>query len=124
MREIVLAQRDQNAVVAAREVELLDRVFVALDPRLDLLGRTVLDQVREVLDELRGAPAAEVVSLRQCEDLLELVEDQKWRECLAGTVAQQVVPVVQEFPQRFTGRRKRRVSSTRPTPRWRERSPP
>ena len=59
------------------------------------------------LEELRGALAAGVVGLRQREDLLELVEDQQRHERAAGGVAQHVVAVVQEFPQRLAldGRR-------------------
>ena len=55
MREIVLAQRDQDAVVAAREVEALGGRLVLVDPRFERLRRPVLDEVGEVLDELRGA---------------------------------------------------------------------
>ena len=103
MREIVLAQRDQDPVVAAREVESLGDGVVAVDPRLECLRRAVLDEVGEVVEELRGALAAEVVALREREDLLELVEDQQRNQRLAGSVAQDVVAVVQEFPQRLAG---------------------
>ena len=123
VREVVLAQRDQDAVVAAREVEVLGRRVVALDARLERLRRAVLDEVGEVLEELRGALAAEVVALREREDLLELVEDQQRDERLAGRVAQHVVAVVQEFPQRLAARRRRRAASTRPAPASRGRSP-
>src|SRR6185503_20316705 len=65
------------------------------------LGRAVLDQVGEVLQKLRGALAAEIVALRQREDFLELVEYQQRDQRPARRVAQHVVTVVQEFPQRF-----------------------
>ena len=55
VREVVLAQRDQDAVVGAREVEALGGRVVLLEPRLQRLRRAVLDQVGEVLEELRGA---------------------------------------------------------------------
>ena len=121
--EIVLAQRDQDPVVGAREVELLGRGVVALDPRFERLRRAVLDEVGEVLEELRGALAAEVVALREREDLLELVEDQQRDERLARGVAQHVVAMVQELPQRLAARRRRRSASTRRTPASRGRSP-
>jgi hypothetical protein len=41
--------------------------------------------------------------------LLELVEDQQRDERLAGCVAQDVVAMVQEFPQRFAGHCGRRL---------------
>jgi hypothetical protein len=50
---------------------------------------------------LRGALAAEVVALRQREDFLELVEYQQRDQRPARRVAQYVIAVVQEFPQRF-----------------------
>ncbi len=76
-REVVLAQRDQHAVVAAREIEALGRQFVGLQPRLERPRRAVLDQVRQIVDEARRARAAGLVGLGQREDLLELVEDQE-----------------------------------------------
>ena len=45
--------------------------------------------------------APEVVALREREDLLELVEDQQRDQRLARRVAQDVVAVVQELPQRL-----------------------
>ncbi len=101
MREIVLAQRDQDPVVLAREVEPLDDGLVVLHPRFERLGRAVLDEIREVLEKLRGALAAEVVALREREDLLELVEDQQRNERLARCVAEHVAAMVEELPQRF-----------------------
>ena len=123
VREVVLAQRDQDPVVGAREVEPLGGRVVLLDPRLERLGRAVLDQVGEVLDELRGALAAEVVALREREDLLELVEDQQRDQRLAGGVAQHVVAVVQELPQRLAARGRRRLRPLARTPASRGRSP-
>ena len=64
-------------------------------------GRAVLDEVREVLDELGGALPARVVRLRQGEDLLELVEDEQGNDRLAVRVLEDVVAVVQELPERF-----------------------
>jgi hypothetical protein len=52
--------------------------------------------------ELRGACATEVVALGEREDLLELVEDEQRRQGAASGVAQHVVAVVQELPQRLT----------------------
>ena len=43
MRQVVLAQRDQDPVIAAREVEPFAGRFVVLDPRFERLGRAVLD---------------------------------------------------------------------------------
>ena len=80
-----------------------------LHPRFERLGRAVLDEVGEVLEELRGALAAEVVALREREDLLELVEDQQRNERLARRVAQHVVAMVEELPQRFAGDRDARL---------------
>jgi hypothetical protein len=101
VREVVLAQRNQYPVVGATEVETLDERFLEIQHGLQRLGRPVLHQVGQVLDELRRALAPEVVVLPEREDLLELVEDQQRRERLAGGVAQQVVAVVQELPQRL-----------------------
>ena len=64
--------------------------------------RPVLHQVGQLVDELRGACAAEVVALGEREDLLELVEDQQWRQGAAVGVAQHVAAVVHELPQRLT----------------------
>ena len=64
-------------------------------------GRAVLNQIGQVLDELRGTLPSEVVALRESENFLELVEDQQRDERLAGRIAQDVVAVVQEFPERF-----------------------
>jgi hypothetical protein len=101
VREIVLAQHDQDAVVLAVEVEALGDGLVLLEQRLELARRAVLHQVGQVLEEVRRAPAAGLVGLRQGEDLLELVEDQQRHHGLAVGVEQNVVAVVQEFPQRF-----------------------
>ena len=98
MREVVLAERDQHAVVAAGEVEALGDRFVLLHPRLERSGRTVLDEVGQVLHEFRGAAAAGVVPLRQRENLLELVEDEQRHHGLAAGVMQDVPAVVEEFP--------------------------
>ncbi len=114
MRQIVLAQRDQDPVVAAREVEALDGGLVLVHLRLERLRRAVLDQVGQVLDELRRALPAEVVALREREQLLELVEDQQRNERLAGRVAQDVVAMVQELPQRFAAIPPCPAASTRP----------
>ena len=47
-REIILAQRDQHAVVAAREVESLGHGIVGFELRFERLRRAVLDQVGQV----------------------------------------------------------------------------
>ena len=112
VREVVLAQRDQDAVVAAREVEALDDRLVVIEPRLERLRQAVLHQVGEILDEARRALAAGVIALRQGEDLLELVEDQQRRDNPAGGVEQLVVAVMQEFPQRFAVDRRPRPGPT------------
>jgi hypothetical protein len=101
VRQVILAQCDQDAIVAAREVEALDGGLVVVHLRLERLGRAVLDQVGQVLDELRGALAPEFIALREREQFLELVEDQQRDQGLPGRVAQHVVAVVQELPQRF-----------------------
>ena len=103
MREIVLAQRDQHAIIAAREVEALGRGVVLLDLRLEVPWRPVLDEIGKVLDELGRALAAKVVALRDREDLLELVENQQRRQRPAVRVPQHVVAVVEELPQRLSG---------------------
>ena len=103
VREVVLAQRDQDPVVGSCEVEARGIRLVALDPALKRRGRAVLDQVRQVREELLGAPPARIVGLREREDLLKLVEDQDGNEGAPARVLQDVVPVVQEFPERFPG---------------------
>ena len=105
MRQVVLAQRNQDPVIAAREVEPFAGGFVVLDSSFQRLRRAVLDQVGQVLDELGGAFAAEIVGLRERENFLELIEDQERNERVAGRVAQDVVAMVEELPQRFTLRR-------------------
>ena len=52
-------QRDQDAIVAAREIELFRGGFVQLDLRLERLRRPVFDQVREIIDELRQTKVSE-----------------------------------------------------------------
>ncbi len=101
MREVILAQRDEDPIVAAGEVESLDDGLVVLHPRFERLRRAVLDEIGEILEELRRALAAEVVVLRQRENFLELVEDQQRDERPAGLIAENVVAVVQELPERF-----------------------
>src|SRR5436190_4320365 len=101
MGKVILAQRNKDPVVAAGEVEPFDRGLVLVHPGFERLRRTVLDQIGEILDELRRALPAEVVALREREQLFELVEDQQWDERSAGFVAQDVVAVVQELPERF-----------------------
>ena len=64
-RQVVLAQRDQDAVVAAREVEALGHGIVGLELRFERLRRAVLDEVGKVRDEARGARAPELVGLRR-----------------------------------------------------------
>src|SRR6185437_16329790 len=105
MREVVLAQRDQHPVVAAREVEGLGDRVVGVNACFEHLWRPVLDEIGELLDELGGAPATEIIALREREDFLELVEDQKRRQRAAGRVAQEVAAMMEEFPQRFAGNR-------------------
>ena len=111
-REVVLAQRDQDAVVAAREVEALGGRVVVLELRLERLRRPVLDQIGQVRDEARRARAPEVVALREREDLLELIEDQQRDQRRARLVVQHVVAVVQELPQRLALDRHARPAST------------
>ncbi len=101
--------RNQDPVVAAREIEPLGRRLVLLDPCLERLGRAILDQIGQVLDELLGALASEIVALRKGEDFLELVEDQQRNERPAGRVVQDVVAMMQELPQRFAGHRDARL---------------
>ena len=101
VREVVLAQRDQDAVVGAREIEIVGVGFVFLEAALEVGGRTVLDQVRQLIQEALRALPARVVGLRQREDLLELVENQQRQQRLFVRVAQQVAPVMQELPERF-----------------------
>ena len=101
MREIVLAQRDQHAVVGAGKVESLRGGLVLRRAAPRGQRRPVLDEIREVIDELPRALPAGVVRLGEREDLLELVEDQQRHQGLAAHVAQQVVAVVQELPQRL-----------------------
>ena len=74
--EIVLAQGNQHAIVAACEIEALGGRLVFLELGLELLRRTVFDKVRKIRDEARRACAPEVVALREREDFLELIEDQ------------------------------------------------
>ena len=99
MREVILAQRDQDAVVGAGEVEVVRRGFVVVEPPLEVSRRPVLDEVGQFVEELLGPLAARVIGLRQREDFLELVEDQQRQQRLAGRIAQQVAAVVQELPQ-------------------------
>ncbi len=106
VREIILAQRDEDAVVGAIEVEAFDDGIFGLEHQLERLRRAVFDEVRQVVDEFRGALAPEIVALPEREDFLELVEDEERRERVAGVVVQHVVAVVEEFPQRFAGNRR------------------
>jgi len=101
VREVILTQRDQDPVVAPRKVEAFDGGLVLIHLRFKRLRRAILDQVGQVLDELRRALPAELIALREREQLLELVEDQQRDERFAGFVAQDVVAVVQKLPQRF-----------------------
>ncbi len=112
--EVVLAQRDQHPVVAAREIETLGGSLVLVELRFEFLRRAVLDQIGQIRDEARGACAPEVIALREGEDLLELVEDEQRNQRRARLIAQHIIAVVQEFPQRLALRPPRRPGSTRP----------
>ena len=101
VRQVVFAQRDQHAVVAACEVEGFCRTVVCFQSLHQRLRRPVLDQVGQFLDELGCTLAPEVVALGQGEDLLELVEDQQRNQRAPIGVVQHIVAVVQEFPQRL-----------------------
>ena len=100
-REIVLAQRDQYAIITAREIEAPGRGLIFVELRLERLGCAVLDQVRELGDKACRAGAAEFIALGESEDLFELIEDQQWNQRGARLVAQHIVAVVQELPQRL-----------------------
>ena len=101
MREVVLAQRDQDAVIGAGEVVVLGDGVILLETSLELRGRPVLDEVGQVVEEPLRAQPARVVRLRQREDLLELVEDQERQQRASARVAQQVAAMVQELPERL-----------------------
>src|SRR5262249_49101927 len=100
-REVVLAQRNEHPVIAARKVEAFGRGLILLQLRLELLRGAVLYQVRELGNETRGTRAAEVITLGESEDLLELIEDQKRNERPARLITQHVIAMVQELPQRL-----------------------
>ena len=100
-RQIVLAQRDQHAIVAAREIKAAGRGLIFVELRLERLGRAVLDQVRKLGDEARRPGAAEFIALGESEELLELVEDQERNQGRARLIAQHVVAMVQKLPQRL-----------------------
>ena len=101
MREVVLAERDEDPVVGAGEVELGRVRLVTVDAGLERARRAVLHQVGEVREKLLGPAPAGIVGLCQREDLLELVEDQDRDQGPAVRVLQDVVAVVQEFPERL-----------------------
>ena len=103
VREVVFAERDENAVVGARKIEALHRRLVTIELSLERLGRAIFDEVGEVLGELRGALPAKIVALRQRENLLELIEDEQRDQRAAGVVAQHIVAVVEKFPERLAG---------------------
>src|SRR5205807_3151586 len=100
-REIVLAQRDQYAIITAREIEAPGRGLIFVELRLERLGCAVLDQVRELGDKACRAGAAEFIALGESEELLELIEDQQGDERRARLIAQHVVAMVQKLPQRL-----------------------
>ena len=101
--EIILAQCDEHAIVAAREVEAFGRRVVGLEPFLERPRRAILDEIGEVLHEAGRAGAAEIVALREGEDFLELIEDEQRNQRGAGLVPQHVVAMVEELPQRLSG---------------------
>ncbi len=109
VREVVLAQRDQDAVVGARKIEIVGGGLVLLEALLERERRPVLDEVGEVLEEFPCAQPPAVVGLRQREDLLELVEDQQRQQRAPARVAQQVAAMVQELPQRLAVDRRARA---------------
>jgi hypothetical protein len=117
--EVVLAQRDQDAVIGARKVEVLGGRLVLVEACLERERRPVLDEVGEFIDELLGAQAAGVVGLGEREDLLELVEDEQRQQHAPARVTQQVAAMVQELPQRLAfdrGARPRPVTCLRGGP--------
>ena len=114
MGEVVLAQRDQDAVVRTAEVEVVETRLVAFEPGLEGPRRAVFHQIGEVLHELGGTPAAGLVALGEGEDLLELVEDEQREQRAAGGVAQEIVAVVEELPKALPAVRHARA---RPMPR-------
>ena len=52
MRQVVLAQCDQDAVVGARKIEVVGRGLVLVEAALERERRAVLDEIGELLDEI------------------------------------------------------------------------
>ena len=98
MSEVVLAQRDQDAIVRTREVEIFGRLVIVLDPRFECGRRAILDEIGKVLEKSLRAQPAGIVGLCEREDLLELIEDQQRQQRVAFLIAQQIAAMVQEFP--------------------------
>ena len=103
MRQVILAQQDQNPIVRAREVKFGGVGLVAVDPGLERPRRTIFHQVREIGEEFLGPLPSGIIGLGQSEDFLELVEDQNGNERAAIGVLEHVVAMMQELPQGLTG---------------------
>lgn len=99
MRQIIFTQRNEDPIIGPREIEVFDHRIVTIQLRLEGLGSAILDEIGQVFPELRRTLAAKIVALRQCENLLELIEDDQRRERAARGVAQQVATVVEKLPQ-------------------------
>src|ERR1043165_2044092 len=98
MRQIILAQRNQQPVVGAAEVEAFECRLVLLQLLLDGARRAILDEIGELLEERRRAPAREVGVLPEREDFLELIEDDERNQRASLGIGQRFSAVMQEFP--------------------------
>ena len=99
--EVVLAQRNQHPIVAARKIEVLRGRLVRLNLRLEVLGRAILNEVGEIRDEACGPCPPKIIRLRKRKDLFELIEYQQRNKSRAGLIAQDIVAMMQKFPQRL-----------------------
>ena len=75
MCQIILAQRNQDAVIGARKIEALGNAVIRINLGFQRFRWAILNEISQVFDELSGAFAARIIGLRERKNLFELIED-------------------------------------------------
>ena len=102
-REIIFAQGNEHATIAAVKVEVLDERRILFEPPPQRFRNTVFHKVGQFGQQGGTAGAGGVGAFPEGEDFLELVECQQERNPDALRVEDAGVPAVEELPERFSG---------------------
>ena len=116
MRQIVFAQRDDHAIVGAREVKRLHLRAGFLQSGDELFRRPIFDELRQLAHEADGARALATATGPEREKLLKLIKYQDRHNRATGGSDESIITMVKEFPQGFGGLRAARLG---PRPRSR-----